>query len=60
MGTCAHCQCDVHRGDPFVVTLSDKLIHTDCVQPYFERLVRGEPPPPVQPSHYTMGDESPF
>ncbi len=57
MGACAHCECEVYRGDPFVVTLSDKLLHIDCIQPHFDQL---RAPPVEQPTTYTVGDESPF
>lgn len=58
MGACAHCQEEVFRGDPFVVTLSEKLIHTECIKPHFEQL-RAEPAAET-PAYFTVGDESPF
>lgn len=60
MGACSHCECEVYRGDPFVITLSEKMLHTGCIQPHFERLRQATETSADQPAYFIVGDESPF
>ncbi len=67
MGQCSHCKETVHRADRFVVTLSDKTLHVNCVAAHFALIRAGherhgpEIEEPAAKSGWRIaGDEDPF